>query len=80
MGLLNRGMAPRRKIGLGVFVKKYSLGPSSGIAQKSNFSVVIPSTLKGLLQRFDEALIALGPAKGGLQEATTASLSFECGR
>ena len=66
MGLPDRGMASRRKIGLVVFVKKSGLGPSSGIAQKSNFLTVIPSAMNGLLQRFDEALIALGPAKGSL--------------
>ena len=34
----------------------------------------IPSTLKDLLQCFDEALMALGPMRGGLQEATTTKL------
>ena len=80
MGLPDRGMAPRRKIDLGVFVKKSGLGSSSRIAQKSNFSAAIPSAMNGLLQCFDEALIALGPTKGGLQEATTTAPSFECGR
>ena len=69
------------KNGLGeVFLKLFGPWSSLGIAQKSNFSAAIPSAMNGLLQRFDEALIALGPAKGGLQEATTTLLNIECSR
>ena len=57
-------------------MKKSGLGPSSGISQKSNLSAMIPSALNGLLQCFDEALIALGPAKGGLQEVATVPLKL----
>ena len=38
--------------------------------------MVIPSTLKGLLECLDEALMALGPVRGDLEEATTAMLEF----
>ena len=37
---------------------------------------VIPSVLNGLPQHLDEALITLGPMRGGLQEATTAELEL----
>ena len=42
MGLPDRGMALRKKIGP---------GPSPGITQKSNFSDAIPLAMNGLLQR-----------------------------
>ena len=37
---------------------------------------MIPSVLNGFLQCIDEALITLGPVRGGLQEATIVVLEL----
>ena len=77
MGMPDRGMAPERKFGLdGVFMKKSGLWPTFGSPWKSTFSGCDPIDLKNFLQCLDEALITLGLARGGLQEATTAELEL----
>ena len=57
-------------------MKKSGLWPTLGLPWKSTFSGYDPIDLKGLLQRVDEALMALGPVRGNLQEATIAMMDF----
>ena len=57
-------------------MKKLGLWLTLELPWKSTFSGCDPIDLKGLLQCLDEALMALGPTRGCLQEATTAKLEF----
>ena len=59
-----------------MFTKKLGLWPTLGSPWKSTFSGYDPIDLKGLLQHLDEALMALGPVRGDLQEAIIAMLEF----
>jgi len=77
MGLPDRGMALRENVALVECLQRNRASgrlwdrPGSPPSQAA-----IPSTLNGLLHSLDEALMALGPARGCLQEATTAMLEF----
>ena len=77
MGLPDRGMDPEKKLALVERSQRNQAPdrlwdhPGSPPSQAA-----IPSTLKGLLQRLDEALMALGLVRGGLQEATTTMLEL----
>jgi hypothetical protein len=77
MGLPARGMAPRGKSAL---VECSQRNQASGRLWDHPGSppsqAAIPSTLNGLLHSLDEALIALGATRGGLQEVTTVVLEF----
>ena len=71
MGLPDRGMASRGKMALmDCSRRKRALGRLWDHPRSPPSQVAIPSTLNGLLQHPDEALISLGPVRGGLQEAT----------
>ena len=77
MGLPDRGMAPRGKTTLmECSQRNRSSGRLWDRPGNPPSQAAIPSTLNGLLQRLDEALIALGPMRGGLQEETTVVLEF----
>ena len=77
MGLPDRGMALREKSALVECSQRNRESsqlwdrPGSPPSQAA-----IPSTLNGLLHSLDEALMALGPVRGDLQEETTAMLEF----
>ena len=77
MGLPDRGMALGEKTALmECSQRKRASGRLRDCPGSPPSQVAIPSALNNLLQRLDEALIALGPARGGLQEATTIVLEF----
>ena len=77
MGLPDRGMAPRGKMTLVECSQRNRVSGQLWDRPRSPPSqAVIPSTLQGLLQHLDEALMALGPVRGGLQEVTTADLEL----
>ena len=77
MGLPDRGMALRENPAL---VECSQRNRASGqlwdCPGSQPSQAAIPSTLNGLLYSLHEALMALGPASGHLQEATTAKLEF----
>jgi hypothetical protein len=72
MGLLNRGMAPRENLALmECSQRNWAFGHLWDRPGSPPSQATIPSALNGLLQCLDEALIALGLARGSLQEETT---------
>ena len=71
MGLPDRGMALRENSALvECSQRNWAFGQLWDHLGSPPSQVEIPSALKSLLQCLDEALITLGPARGGLQEAT----------
>ena len=77
MGLPNRGMALRENLALVECSRgnRASGQPWDRLGSPRS-QVAITSSFKGLLQHLGEALMALGPLRGGLQEATTVKLEF----
>ena len=73
----DRGMTLREKLALvKCSQRNRSFGRLWDCLGSPPSQAAIPSALNGLLQHLDEALIALGPARGNLQEATTVVLEF----